>query len=292
MLENFTTTQVETANATINLVHAGDGPPLLLLHGYPQTHTMWHLVAPTLAQHFTVVATDLRGYGDSSKPPGDPEHQMYSKRAMARDQLEVMAALGFERFAVIGHDRGGRVGHRLALDHPERVTCLVVLDIVPTYHVFKTIDQQMATAYYHWFFLAQPFDLPERLITAERRYYLHRKLGGWGTGLDVFTPEALAEYDRCFDPATIHASCEDYRAAASIDLEHDEADRGRKLELPLLALWGEKGRIHQAYDVLDVWRNYAEDVQGQALHAGHFLAEEEPEATAEALLGFLNSIHP
>ena len=289
MFEGFTKAQIKTLRATINLVHGGEGPPVLLLHGYPQTHAMWHLVAPMLAQHFTVVATDLRGYGDSSKTPGDREHLNYAKRTTAQDQLEVMTALGFERFAVIGHDRGGRVGHRLALDHPERVTCLAVLDIVPTYHVFQTINQYVAKAYYHWFFLAQPFDLPEKLIGAEPRYYLHRKLGGWGTGVTVFFPEALSEYERCFDPETVHASCEDYRAAASIDLKHDEMDQGRKLKLPLLALWGEKGIIHKAYDILEVWRGYAEDVQGRVLQAGHFLAEEKPEETAEVLIGFLNS---
>jgi haloacetate dehalogenase len=289
MFEGFTKTRIETTHATINTVHGGDGPPILLLHGYPQTHAMWHLVAPTLAKYFHLVVPDLRGYGDSSKPSGDPEHLNYAKRTMAQDQLELMETLGFKRYAVIGHDRGGRVGHRLALDHPERVTRLAVLDIAPTFHVFQTLDRHMATAYYHWFFLAQPFDLPEKLIGAEPLYYLHRKLGGWGTGLNVFSSEALAEYERCFDAATIHASCEDYRAAASIDLMHDEHDRGRKLELPLLVLWGEQGIVHKAYDVIEVWRGYAQDVQGRALQAGHFLAEEKPEETAEALLAFLRS---
>lgn len=288
MFENFTHTQIATQEVTINLVHGGNGPPVLLLHGYPQTHVMWRLVAPRLAEHFTVVVPDLRGYGDSSKPAGDPNHANYSKRAMAQDQLEVMTKLGFDHFAVVGHDRGGRVGHRLALDAPERVTKLAVLDIVPTYHVFKTIDQFMATAYYHWFFLSQPYDLPERLIGGNPIYYLHKKLGGWGSGLQIYAPTALAEYERCFlDPATIHATCEDYRAAASIDLVHDEADRQRKITCPLLALWGAKGRVHQAYDVLAVWRDYAADVRGRALEAGHFLAEECPEETVAELLAFL-----
>ncbi|CAN5732537.1 alpha/beta hydrolase [soil metagenome] len=290
MFERFERLPIRTGSVTIEAVVGGQGPPVLLLHGYPQSHVMWHLVAPALAEQFTVVATDLRGYGDSSKPTGDAEHRTYSKRSMARDQVEVMTALGFERFAVVGHDRGGRVGHRLALDHPERLTGLAVLDIVPTFHVFDAVDHFMAIAYYHWFFLAQPYDLPERLIGGDPRLYLHRKIGGWGTGLDVFAPEALAEYERCFDAATIHASCEDYRAAASCDLEHDEADRGRRLSLPLLVLWGAKGVVHQAYDVLEVWRDYATDVRGGSIPSGHYLAEECPEETTAALRSFLAAL--
>jgi haloacetate dehalogenase len=288
MFEGFTQTQIATDGATINLRAAGAGPPLLLLHGYPQTHAMWHLVAPRLAERFTVVAADLRGYGDSSKPPDGDGHAGYAKRAMAHDQVQAMRALGFERFAVVGHDRGARVGHRMALDHPERVTRLAVLDIVPTYHIFTHVTQELATLYYHWFFLIQPYDLPERMIGADPLYYLHKKLGGWGGKLAIFAPEALAEYERCFrDPAVIHASCEDYRAAASIDLEHDMADRARKLGCPLLALWGERGVPQRCHDVLAVWRDYAGDVRGRALPAGHFLAEEQAEETAEELLAFL-----
>jgi haloacetate dehalogenase len=289
MFEGFTRTQIKVQDVTINLVHGGAGPPVLLLHGYPQTHAMWHQVAPQLAEHFTVIVPDLRGYGDSSKPAGEPDHANYAKRTMAQDQVEVMTTLGYERFAVVGHDRGARVGHRMALDVPERVSELAVLDIVPTYHVFKSIDQFMATAYYHWFFLIQPYDLPEKLIGADPLYYLHKKLGGWGSGLQVFAPEALAEYERCFcNPATIHATCEDYRAAASIDLGHDEVDRQRRLICPVLALWGAKGFVHQGYDVLAVWRDYAAEVRGQALPAGHFLAEERPEETTAELLAFLS----
>ncbi|MDP9476000.1 MAG: alpha/beta hydrolase [Actinomycetota bacterium] len=290
MFEGFERLRVETGEAAINLVRGGSGPPVLLLHGYPQTHAMWHGVAPGLAEDFTVVATDLRGYGDSSKPFGEEDHATYSKRAMAADQVKVMESLGFASFAVVGHDRGGRVGHRMALDHPERVTRLAVLDIVPTRHVYATVGKDLATAYYHWFFFIQPYDLPETLIGADPAYYLRKKLGGWGTSLDAFSPESLAEYERCFsDPATIHASCEDYRAAASIDLVHDDADydEGRKVACPLLALWGGQGVMERLYDVREVWRGYAGDVRGKALEAGHFLAEERPEETTRELIDFL-----
>ncbi len=289
MFEGFERIQIETRGATINAVRGGEGPPVLLLHGYPQTLAMWHLVMPRLTASFTVVASDLRGYGDSSKPEGGEEHGGYSKRAMAADQVEVMRTLGFGSFAVVGHDRGGRVAHRMALDHPQSVTRLAVLDIVPTRHVFETADKELAMAYYHWFFLSQPYDLPERLIGADPDYYLRKKLGGWGTGFDSFASEAYAEYERCFrDPRTIHSSCEDYRAAATIDLEHDGADRDRKVGCPLLALWGEQGVVERLYDVLGVWRRYASNVRGRALPCGHYLAEERPEETAEELVTFLH----
>ena len=289
MLEGFERVRVETRDAEINAVRGGSGPPVLLLHGYPQTHAMWHLVAPRLAEDFTVVAADLRGYGDSSKPFGSEDHVTYSKHAMAADGVQIMESLGFESFAAVGHDRGGRVGHRMALDHPDRVTRLAVLDIVPTRHVYATVGKELATAYYHWFFFIQPYDLPETLIGADPGYYLRKKLGGWGTSLDTFAPEALAEYERCFDEATIHASCEDYRAAASIDLVHDAADRdeARKLTCPLLTLWGGLGVMERLYDVQEVWRGYANDVRGKPIDAGHFLAEEKPEETARELARFL-----
>ncbi|MBA2343686.1 MAG: alpha/beta hydrolase [Rubrobacter sp.] len=289
MFEGFERHLIQTSGAEINAVRGGDGPPVLLLHGYPQTHAMWHAVAPRLAEHFTVVAADLRGYGDSSKPSGGEDHAAYSKRAMARDMVEVMEHLGFESFAVVGHDRGGRVAHRLVLDHPDRIEKLALLDIIPTREVFARTDKALATSYYHWFFLIQPYDLPETLIGADPTYYLHKKLGGWGTALDTFAPEALTEYERCFsDPRTIHASCEDYRAAASIDLAHDEADAGMKqIECPLLLLWGASGIMGKLYDVEEIWHPYARDVRGKAMDAGHFLAEEQPEETARKLLDSL-----
>lgn len=289
MFEGFERQRIATSGAEINLVRGGDGPPLLLLHGYPQTHVMWHKIAPRLAERFTVVAADLRGYGDSGKPPSDESHAAYSKRAAAQDQVEAMAAFGFDAFFVAGHDRGGRVGHRMALDHPNHVQRLAVLDIAPTRTVFERVDQAMATAYFHWFFLIQPFDLPERLIGADPSYFLERMLGRWGMDETAFTPEAMAEYRRCFnDPATVHASCEDYRAAASIDLEHDEADIATKIACPLLALWGGKGRVAKAYDVIAVWRERAADVRGEAIDCGHFLPEEKPDETCRALMDFFS----
>lgn len=288
MYEGFEQVRVASGGVEINAVRGGAGPPVLLLHGYPQTHAMWHRVASILAESFTVVAADLRGYGDSSKPEGDPDHATYSKRAMAADGAEVMQALGFETFAVVGHDRGARVGHRMALDHPERVARLAALDIVPTRHIFETAGKELATVYYHWFFLIQPRDLPERLIGADPMYYLRWTLGRYGADTSIFDPEAMAEYERCFaDPRTIHASCEDYRAAATIDLVHDEEDRGRKLKCPLFLLWGARGAMHGLYDVEAVWREYADDVRGKPLDAGHYLAEERPEETARELLAFL-----
>ena len=241
----FREATVDGAGARIGCRIGGSGPPLLLLHGYPQTHAMWHRIAPALAQSYTVVCADLRGYGDSSKPATDAAHAAYSKRAMAADMVEVMRALGFPRFRLAGHDRGGRVAHRLCIDHPDVVERIAVLDISPTRTMFRQTDQAFASAYYHWFFLIQPFDLPERMIGADPLFYLHRKLGGWGSAASIFDPRAMAQYERCFsDPATIHASCEDYRAAASIDLEHDDADVavGRTGELSVAGAMGTEGR--------------------------------------------------
>ena len=288
MFEGFRREVIQANGVDIHAVVGGDGPPLLLLHGYPQTHAMWHKIAPRLAERFTVVAADLRGYGDSGKPAGGAGHEAYSKREIAKDQIGVMAALGFERFALVGHDRGARVSHRLALDHPERVERVALLDIAPTLTVFETVDQTVATAYYHWFFLIQPNGLPERLIGYDPDDFLRRKLTAWGAADDAFTEEALAEYLRCFrDPATIHASCEDYRAAATIDLEHDRADGDARIECPLLALWGAKGLVGRRYDVPAIWREKATDVRGQAIDCGHFLPEEKPDETLAALVAFL-----
>jgi haloacetate dehalogenase len=290
MFEGFERRLVETSSVAINLVRGGEGPPVLLLHGYPQTLAMWHRVAPPLATEFTVVAADLRGYGDSAKPTGGPDHAAYSFRAMAQDQVEAMAALGFDRFAVVGHDRGARVAHRMALDHPDRVTLAAVLDIAPTLTMYRATDKDFATGYYHWFFLIQPYDLPERMIGADPDYYLRRKLGQWGQNPDAFTAEAMAEYLRCFrDPATIHATCEDYRAAAGIDLAHDEADLRRRIECPLLALWGAAGLVGRSFDVLAVWRERARQVSGRALPCGHYLPEEAPDQTLAELRNFLAS---
>ena len=278
LFENFVSRRIKTAGAEINLVTGGSGPPLLLLHGYPQTHAMWHKIAPRLAQRFTVVCPDLRGYGDSEKPEGGTSHRNYSKRAMAQDQVEVMQALGFSRFAVAGHDRGGRVAHRMALDHADKVQRLVVLDISPTRLMFARTDQAFATAYYHWFFLIQPFDLPERLIGADTSYYLRRKLGALSSGLQHFDPRALAEYERCFAvPATVHATCEDYRAAATIDLDHDAADGAARIRCPMLVLWGEKGVINRLFHPVDDWKRVADDVSGRPL----------PDQTLHEMLVFL-----
>jgi haloacetate dehalogenase len=291
LFPGFETRRLRTPGAEIALIVGGSGPPLLLLHGYPQTHQMWHKIGPRLAERFTVICPDLRGYGDSSKPDGGAKHANYSKRAMAQDQVEVMHLLGFKRFAVAGHDRGGRVAHRMALDHPQSVERLVVLDISPTTIMYGKTDKAFATAYYHWFFLIQPFDLPERLIGADPGYYLRKKLGGWGSaGLSIFDPRALAEYERCFnDPATIHATCEDYRAAATIDLEHDAADAEARVTCPLLVLWGEKGVVNLLFNPMAEWGSVATHVQGSALPSGHYLAEEAPDITLREMLAFLRA---
>ena len=292
MFEGFERLRVKTEEAEIEAVKKGGGPPLLLVHGYPQTKAMWHKIAPGLAERFTVVATDSRGYGASSRPPSDQNHAAYSKRRMAADLVEVMASLGFERFFVAGHDRGGRVAYRMALDHPARVTRLAVLDIVPTYEQFATVDRQAALGSFHWYFLAQSPPLPERLIGADPEYFIRHMLGTWAGTKGCFSDEALAEYIRCFkDPEVIRASCEDYRAGAYVDCQMDEEDlkAGRKIACPVLAIWGDRGRSHQRRPVLEVWRRWAADVQGEGLPCGHFLAEEAPEATRAALEKFFAS---
>ena len=268
----------------------GSGPPLLLLHGHPQTRAIWHRVAPVLAQRHTLVAADLRGYGDSSKPAGASDHGNYAKRVMAQDQLTLMRRLGFDRFAVLAHDRGARVAHRLALDHADAVTRLVVLDIAPTLAMYEQTGEAFARAYWHWFFLIQPAPLPERLIEADPAAYLRDVMGRRSAGLAPFDPRALAEYLRCIAlPGAAHGVCEDYRAAAGIDLVHDRADReaGRLLQTPLLALWGEEGVVHRCFKPLDEWRRVARDVRGEALPCGHYIAEEAPEALLARVQPFL-----
>jgi haloacetate dehalogenase len=279
MFDGFALSHIDTGEATIRVRHGGNGPPLLLLHGHPQTHMMWHRIARQLAQRFTVVAPDLRGYGQSSKPPTTPDHEPYSKRAMARDQVEVMHRFGFEQFSVAGHDRGGRCGYRLALDHPHRVLKLAVLDIIPTGEAFRRTNMEFGMGFWHWFFLAQPYPLPERLIGASPDTYYFRQ------SRDLFDPEALDDYLRSVhNPATIHAMCEDYRAGATIDYQLDEADRGRRrITCPVLVLWSGRGELEQWYDVLAIWRDWADDVRGRSLDCGHYLAEEAPAETLAEL---------
>ncbi len=285
----FSSLKIPTSGADIHLLHGGSGAPLLLLHGYPQTHAIWHLTAPVLAQHFHVICPDLRGYGDSSKPASDANHAPYAKRAMAQDMVEVMAALGYDEFYVAGHDRGARVTHRLAKDYAQQIKKACVMDIAPTGYMFSHTDQAFATGYYHWFFLLQPDGLPEHMIGCDADYYLLEKLRRWAAPGAEFHPQAVAEYLRCFrQPDAIHASCEDYRAAATIDLQHDAADAGKKIACPLLVLWGSQGFINRTYDVLAVWQQYAQQVEGRPLNCGHFLPEEAPAEVSEELLRFFS----
>jgi haloacetate dehalogenase len=291
LFPGFQPRNIRTSGATIHLASGGRGAPLLLLHGYPQTHAMWHKVAPELARDYTVVCPDLRGYGDSSKPKGLPDHSNYSKRAMALDMAEVMSALGHERFHVVGHDRGARVAHRLARDHGRRVQSLTVLDISPTVKMYDSTNMQFAKAYYHWFFLIQEAPLPERMLAGQVPLYILKRLGRGKNGVKHFDRAAMAEYVRAFDDArAIHATCEDYRAAATIDLVHDRKDLRRKIAMPVLALWGRHGVIEALFDCLSDWREVAADVRGRALDCGHFIAEEKPRALLAELQRFLKSI--
>ncbi len=267
------------------------GPPLLLLHGFPQSHVLWHRVAQQLAQDYFLVLPDLRGYGDSSKAPGLADHSNYSKRAMAADMVAVMDALGVGTFYLCGHDRGGRVAHRLAVDHPQRVKQLCLIDIAPTLDMYNATDMAFARAYYHWFHLIQPTPVPETMIGGAPQAYLHTKLGGWGgSGTTFIEPQAMAEYERCFCNAeAIHSACEDYRASAGIDLDHDRTSRaaGDKIACDTLVLWGERGVVHWLFKPLELWQaQCAGRVTGQTVPAGHFIPEELPQETAEALRGF------
>jgi haloacetate dehalogenase len=288
LFPGFSRKRIRTGGALINLETGGEGPPVLLLHGYPETHVMWHKVAPALAREYTVVCPDLRGYGDSSKPKGEPDHSNYSKRAMALDMVEVMAALGHERFHVVGHDRGGRVGHRLARDHGRRVRTLTVLDISPTLKMYESTTMQFARAYYHWFFLIQEAPLPEKMLFSVGIKYVLGRLGRGKSGLEKFDKRALAEYVRAFkDPRTIHATCEDYRAAATIDLFHDKKDLSRKITMPLLAIWGRQGVVEALFDPIRDWREVATNVHGRHLQCGHFIPEEKPKELLAELRRFL-----
>lgn len=290
MLNGFLSHTVQRDGVALNTRIGGDGPPLLLLHGHPQSMAMWHRVAPDLARHFTLVLMDLRGYGDSARPAPDTQHLAHSKREMALDALAVMAHHGFDRFDVLAHDRGARVAHRLAVDHPEAVRRLLLLDIAPTLAMYEQTGEAFARAYWHWFFLIQPPPLPEALIRADPARYVRSVMGSRHAGLAPFDPAALAEYERCAaQPGTAESVCEDYRASATIDLYHDRADvtAGRRLEQPLRVLWGEHGTVARCFDVLALWRERAANVSGQALPCGHYIAEEAPVClTAEALSFF------
>ena len=289
MWETFKALVVERNGVRLQVRVAGDGPPLLLLHGHPQSMAMWHRVAPGLARHFTVVLMDLRGYGDSSRPAPDAQHLAHSKREMALDALAVMLHLGFDHFGVLAHDRGARVAHRLAADHPEAVSRLMLLDIAPTLAMYAQTSEAFARAYWHWFFLIQPPPLPEALIASDPVRYVRSVMGARHAGLAAFDAAALADYERCAAlPGTATSICEDYRASATIDLEHDRADvaAGRLLPMPLHVLWGEHGAVGRCFDVLHLWRERARQVSGHSLPCGHYLAEELPEAVLAEALSF------
>ena len=277
----------------INVAVGGQGPPLLLLHGNPLTHVSWHKIAPTLAQSFTVVAPDLRGYGDSSKPDGGSDHAAYTFRAMGEDNIEVMTALGFERFAVAGHDRGARVAFRMAIDHPERIERLAALDIVPTHHVLTNVTLGWGLESYHWFFMAQKAPFPEKLICADLDYYIQCKLNKKGVGLDIFTPEAMAEYARCTTPEQIHAVCEDYRATVTLDLAMDTSDFGvRRIACPTLILWGSNSHVGRHFDPLEAWRPWTPDLRGWPIPSGHYPAEHRPDLVYSAFWQFFRGEEP
>ena len=287
-LSGFETQTVHANGIVINVATAGSGPAVLLLHGHPQTHVVWRHVAPRLVRAgFTVVAPDLRGYGDSEKPASDPNHLSYSKRVMAEDQIALMRNLGFETFSVVGHDRGGRVAHRLSLDHPSCVERIAVLDIAPTATMYALTDKEFATRYFWWFFLIQPFDFPERLIGSDPEYFLRRHIAGQVKVKGSVSEEILQEYLRSYqNPKTLHAICEDYRASATIDLKHDEQDAATKIQAPLLAIWGDQSVVGNLYDVQATWQEKANNVEGQALPCGHAIPEERPEALTALLLDF------
>ena len=291
MFDGFKRHRIKTEGAEINCVVSGSGPPVLLLHGFPQSLAMWGKIAPRLSQHFTVVASDLRGYGDSSKPKCLPDNSNYAFRAFAADQVEVMRQLGFERFHAVGHDRGGRTAHRMALDHPKRVLSLAVLDIVPTLPMFMETSRQVAGAYWHWYFLSQPAPFPEHMIGLDPDYFYETCLVGWGAAkLKDFDAGQVAEYRRCWrDPATIHGSCSDYRAAATIDLVHDAADIDVKVQCKALAFWGSNGLMHRLFDLEAQWRKRCANLTCATLPGGHFFPDQFPDGTADRLMEFIRS---
>jgi len=277
------------SDVRINLRRGGRGKPVLLLHGYPETHIMWHRIAPRLAQQYTVILPDLRGYGDSSTPADTEDHSNYSKRVMASDQIKVMEQLGYRTFDVVGHDRGARVAHRLTRDYPDRVNRCVVMDIIPTLEMYEKTNLAFARGYYHWFFLVQPFDMPEHLIGGDPAYFVRWCLKSWSRNPGAFSDEVISEYLRCFSkPGVIHGTCEDYRASVGIDLDHDRHERYKKIQNPLLVLWGAKGFINRAYDVMGIWTQYASTAEGKPIPSRHFLPEESPDETYQALIEFLN----
>ena len=289
LLPGFKTHRIRCNGVTIHGVSAGAGPALLMLHGYPQSHVMWHRIAPQLARRYTVVCPDLRGYGDSAKPRGAPDHSNYSKRVMAEDMVELMQRLGHSRFHLVGHDRGARVGHRLARDHgPQVVRSFTAIDIAPTLAMFEATDMAFARAYYHWFLMLQPAPLAEKMLAPVVPYNLLAGSGLSSKGLKAFSKAALAEYVRTFaDPRTVHATCEDYRASGGIDLEHDRADRGKKITMPVQVLWGLRGVVGTQFDCLASWRKVARNVTGLAIDCGHYMAEEAPAETLAAISEFL-----
>ena len=286
MFKNFKQDIIEVNGVNINYKIGGKGEPLLLLHGYPQSHVLWRKIAPLFAENYTVICSDLRGYGDSDKPQSDKKHLTYSKKTMGLDQNELMKKLGFKEYFLIGHDRGGRVAHRMAIDFKENIKKISVLDIVPTSHVFKNTNAILAKRYYHWFFLIQSYPLPETMIGNDPEYYIRSKLQMWGANNEYLTEEIIQEYLRCFTTETIQASCEDYRAGASIDLVHHEEDFDKKISCPLQVLWGSKATIEELYDPIKVWKEWALNVEGQSIDCGHFLPEESPVETYNAIINF------
>ena len=290
MFDDFKSAKLKSNKINIHYKIGGKGYPILMLHGYPQTHIMWRKVAPILSKDYTVVCSDLRGYGDSDKPSSDVIHRNYSKREMAKDQAELMELLGFKKYIVVGHDRGARVAHRMGLDYKDKIDKIVLMDIVPTNHVFETADMTLATRYYHWFFLIQKSPFPEKLIEKDPEFYLRSKLFMWGLNEQYMSEDVITEYLRCFsNPDTIRASCEDYRAGATIDMEDHNNDYDKKIECPLLILWGKKGTVEELYDPIEVWKKWGKNVHGFSLDCGHFIPEERPEETVDYIKKFLRN---